>query len=321
MDLSFLPGRTKEPVLVLAPMAGVSDWPFRKAVYKCTGVSFMVCEMIASHSLIRSIPKTLKRACQGPGPTAVQIAGNDPEIMAQAALMAQDTGACFIDINMGCPAKKIAINSYAGAALMGNLPLAQKIFQAMRKAVTVPISVKMRKGWDENQQNALDLLHIAKNEGLAFATVHGRTRSQLFSGRADWDFILQAQQAIDFPIIANGDIQSPQDAQTLAPFCAGVMIGRGAYGRPWIFKKMQAFLKDGTLMADPSASEQCDVILEHYEDILSHYGTELGLGIARKHLGWYSKGMTCAAQFRQRVFQETDPTKVKEIIEESYGSF
>lgn len=318
MDLSFLPGYSKDPVLVLAPMAGVTDWPFRKAVHRCTGTSFTVCEMIASQSLIRSIPKTLKRAFQGPGLTAVQLAGNDPDIMAQAASMIQDIGACFIDINMGCPVKKIAINSYAGSALMRNLPLAQKIFQAMRKAVDIPITVKMRKGWDEDNQNALELLHIAKNEGLSFATVHGRTRNQLFSGKADWDFILQAQAAIDFPVVANGDISTPQDAKMLHSVCAGVMIGRGAYGRPWIFKMIKNFLKDGVLIDEPSPKEQAALILEHYDDILSHYGLEKGMPIARKHLGWYSKGLPSAAQFRQKVFQETDPCKVQDLIVQTY---
>jgi tRNA-dihydrouridine synthase B len=307
-----------QPIIMLAPMAGVTDWVFRQLVQRYSAPSMVVSEMIASQSMVRQIKKTMLRHCQEGENIAVQLAGNDPEIMAEAARLSVDKGACLIDINMGCPVKKIAINSYAGSALMKDLPLAAKIFRAIVKAVPVPVTVKIRKGWDDQHQNALDMVHIAQQEGLAYVTVHGRTRTQLFSGRADWDFIDALQDAVDFPIIANGDIVTPEDAARVIARTSGVMIGRGSYGKPWLLGQIRHFLDTGQHKAAPSLSEQKTITSDHFQNLLTYYGTQQGLLIARKHLSWYSKGLPGASDFRMQVFQESEPTAILDHINRLY---
>ena len=309
-----------KPIIMLAPMAGVTDYPFRQLVNRCSQPSLVISEMIASQAMIRNIKKSLQRNCQPEEKTAVQIAGNDPDIMAEAARMSADRGACLIDINMGCPVKKIAINSYAGSALMKEELLVAKIFRAIVKAVSVPVTVKMRKGWDENSQNALQLAHIAKSEGLAYVTIHGRTRKQLFTGKADWDFIGHVQEQIDFPVIGNGDILTEEDAQHVLSKTSGIMVGRGCYGRPWFLGQIRHFLTHGTHQPPPSLVEQHKIVQEHFESLLTYYGKEQGLLIARKHLAWYSKGLTGASEFRIRFFQEQDPHQAKSAIDLFYQS-
>lgn len=305
---------------MLAPMAGVTDYPFRQLVGRYSQPSLVISEMIASQAMIRNIKKSLQRNCQPEEKTAVQIAGNDPEIMAEAARMSVDRGACLIDINMGCPVKKIAVNSYAGSALMKEEALVAKIFHAIVKAVSVPVTVKMRKGWDENSQNALQLAHIAKNEGLAYVTIHGRTRKQLFTGKADWDFIGHVQEQIDFPVIGNGDIVTEEDARHVLRKTSGIMVGRGCYGRPWFLGQIRHFLTHGTHQPAPSLQEQHKIVQEHFDSLLTYYGKEQGLLIARKHLAWYSKGLAGASDFRIRIFQEQDPQQAKSAIDLFYQS-
>lgn len=307
-----------QPIIMLAPMAGVTDWVFRQLVQRFSAPSLVVSEMIASQSMVRQIEKTMKRHCQGDEKIAVQLAGNDPEIMAEAARLSVDKGACLIDINMGCPVKKIAINSYAGSALMRDLDLAAKIFRAIVKAVPVPVTVKMRKGWDDQHQNALDLIKIAKEEGLRYVTVHGRTRTQLFSGKADWDFIDNLQASIDFPIIGNGDINSVEDAARVIQNTSGIMIGRGSYGKPWFLAQIRHFLTTGTHQAAPCLSLQKDIAREHFQSLLTYYGTQQGLLIARKHLAWYSKGLHGAQEFRSQVFQNSTPEDILDHIDRLY---
>jgi len=308
------------PVIMLAPMAGVTDYPFRQLVRRYSQPSLVISEMIASQAMIRNIKKSLQRNCQPEERTAVQIAGNDPEVMAEAARMSVDRGACLIDINMGCPVKKIAINSYAGSALMKEELLVAKIFRAIVKAIKVPVTVKMRKGWDEDHQNALHLAHIAKNEGLSYVTIHGRTRKQLFTGKADWDFIGHVHRHIDFPVIGNGDILTEEDAQKVMSKASGIMVGRGCYGRPWFLGQIRHFLTHGTHQAPPSLAEQHKIVQEHFESLLTYYGKEQGLLIARKHLAWYSKGLPGASEFRVHVFQEQDPQHIKSAIDSFYES-
>ncbi len=309
-----------KPIIMLAPMAGVTDYPFRHLVRRYSAPSLVISEMIASQAMIRNIKKSLQRNCQPEEQTAVQIAGNDPEIMAQAARMSADRGACLIDINMGCPVKKVAINSYAGSALMKDELLVAKIFRAIVSAVSVPVTVKMRKGWDEHTQNALQLAHIAKNEGLAYVTIHGRTRKQLFTGKADWEFIGQIQDQIDFPVIGNGDIVTEEEAQRVLSQTSGIMVGRGCYGRPWFLGQIRHFLTHGTHQSPPSLIEQHKIVQEHFDSLLTYYGKEQGLLIARKHLAWYSKGLPGASDFRIRVFQEQDIERARSTIDLFYES-
>jgi tRNA-dihydrouridine synthase B len=303
---------------MLAPMAGVTDWVFRQLVQRHSAPSMTVSEMIASQSMVRQIKKTMLRHCQGDEKIAVQLAGNDPEIMAEAARISVDKGACLIDINMGCPVKKIAVNSYAGSALMKDLDLAAKIFRAIVKAVPVPVTVKMRKGWDDQHQNAADLIAIAKEEGLAYVTVHGRTRTQLFSGRADWDFIDSLQKNIDFPIIGNGDINTVEDAQRVIQNTAGIMIGRASYGKPWFLGQVRHFLTTGTHKPAPLLAVQKEIAKEHFQSLLTYYGAQQGMLIARKHLSWYSKGLPGAHEFRAQIFQNACPESILNHIEHFY---
>jgi len=309
-----------QPIIILAPMAGVTDWVFRRLVQRYSAPSLVISEMIASQSMVRQVKKTMLRHCQPDEKIGVQLAGNDPEIMAEAARQSVDKGACLIDINMGCPVKKIAINSYAGSALMRDLDLAAKIFRAIVKAVPVPVTVKMRKGWDDQHKNALDLIKIAQQEGLAYATVHGRTRAQLFSGKADWDFIDDLQTSINFPIIGNGDIVTVEHAQRVMQNTAGIMVGRGSYGKPWFLGQIRHFLTTGLHQPPPALAVQKEIAQEHFQSLLTYYGTQQGLLIARKHLSWYSKGLPGAHDFRMRVFQNGDPESILTAIACFYDS-
>jgi tRNA-dihydrouridine synthase B len=291
------------PVVILAPMAGVTDFPFRQTVQKHSPASLVITEMIASPAMVRHIAKTRQRSCQDGEKAAVQIAGNDPQVMAEAARMCQADGACLIDINMGCPVKKIAVSSYAGSALMRDEVLAGRIFSAIVKAVTIPVTVKMRKGWDNTCQNALRLAHIAHQEGLKYITLHGRTRCQLFNGQADWDFIQQVHQQAPLPVIGNGDLVTIDQAVQHSTKASGLMIGRGTYGRPWLIGQIRHRLATGHDLPGPSLAQQSAIVQEHLDLLLDHYGLTQGLLLARKHIGWYSKGLARASEFRQIAFQ------------------
>jgi len=302
MSLSIGPVRLDNSV-ILAPMSGVSDMPFRRLV-KRHGAGLVVSEMIASQAMIRANEKTLKMSsnCEEEHPIAVQLAGCEPEAMAEAARMNQDRGAAIIDINMGCPVKKVTKGD-AGAALMKDEVLAGKIVEAVVKAVNLPVTVKMRLGWDDTTRNAVKLAQIVEDCGAVALTVHGRTRAQFYKGQADWRAIGEVKSVVSVPVIGNGDVTSFENAQMLLEQSGadGVMIGRGCYGRPWFPGQVAQFLETGNIPEDPSLEEQFKTIREHYDLMLEHYGERGGVRIARKHLGWYSKGLPGSAEFRSEI--------------------
>ena len=294
--------------LVLAPMAGVTDRPFRM-LCKSFGAGMAVSEMVTSNSLLYGSEKTLRRANhEGEvDPISVQIAGADPDMMAEAAKYNMDKGAQIIDINMGCPAKKIC-NVMAGSALLKQEKLVESILKSVVKAVNIPVTLKIRTGWDTDNRNALTISKIAEDSGIQALAIHGRTRACLYRGDAEYNTIAAVKQHIKIPVIANGDITSPEKAEFVLGFTKAdaVMIGRAAQGRPWIFREIEYYLRTGKHLDLPTIDEVQKVTIAHVNELYKFYGELTGLRVARKHISWYTKGLKHSAQFRFHMNQIED---------------
>lgn len=307
----------KNPI-ILAPMCGVTDYAYRKIVNKF-GAGYTVSEMIASRAALMDLDNAKQKAMQSDGVTAIQIAGFEPEVMAEVAKKIQDGGADIIDINFGCPVKKV-VNGMAGSALMKHEDLAGEIMMAVCKAVQIPVTVKMRMGWDVQSLNAPKIAQIAESVGVKMITIHGRTRSQLYDGKADWGFIQNVVNAVKIPVIANGDIKTIDDVKNALDLSGanGVMIGRASYGKPWLVSQLISLANGEKPCQDPTSMEKLELILEQLEYIEEIYGPIKGCGFARKHLSWYCQGMSGAGDYRGKVNQENDFGNVKKMTIEFY---
>ena len=308
-----------ESDLLLAPMSGVSDYPYREIV-KRFKPALVFSEMIASRALVENNKKTQKMIKKDSGELyAIQIAGCDPKIMSEAAKLCENSGADIVDINMGCPVKKV-VNGFAGSALMKNENLASSIISSVVKSVKIPVTLKMRKGWDDNNLNAPKLAQIAENEGIKMLTIHGRTRNQMFKGKADWSFIKNVKDSVKIPVVVNGDINEIDDYYESKKQSNGdaVMIGRGSYGRPWIFEEIRQHKRNIKKKFDILQNDKKTIILEHFALALEHYGIVIGLKSFRKHLGWYSRSLKNSNEFRFKINNCTDHIQVERYIKDFF---
>ncbi len=307
--------------LIVAPMAGVTDRPFRM-LCKRMGAGMAVSEMVASNSLLYGSEKTLRRANHEGEvePISVQIVGADPKMLAQAARHNVDHGAQIIDINMGCPAKKIC-NVMAGSALLQNEKLVGEILDTVVKSVDVPVTLKIRTGWDKHNRNAVNIAKIAESAGIQALAIHGRTRACAYTGDAEYDTIAAVKANVNIPIIANGDITTPEKARQVLEYAKvdAVMIGRAAQGRPWLFREIEHFLQTGTHLPHPEVLEIHQVLVAHVQDLYDFYGEYSGLRIARKHISWYTKGLVGSAAFRFKMNQLETPEAQMAAVNEFFA--
>ena len=310
---------TLEDNVLLAPMSGVTDLPFRRLVKKF-GAGLVISEMIASRAMILQTRQSLQK-CQKDDshyPMSVQLAGCDPEVMAEAAKLNEDLGADIIDINFGCPVKKV-VNGFAGSALMKDENLATRIMEEVVKAVKIPVTMKTRLGWNYENLNSPSLAKKAENAGIQMLTIHGRTRCQMYNGTANWELISKVKDAVKIPVIANGDIKSSKDAkEALKQSKAdGVMIGRACYGKPWLISQINSELRNQEVTT-PSLKEQKNIVLGHFNEMIEHYGEKTAIPLARKHIGWYSAGLPESAEYRAKINTTPDANLVIDLIEEFY---
>ena len=303
--------------IFLCPLCGITDAPFREIIQDFGGVGMMYTEMIPSRSIHhKDYLKKIKNTFEI---NAVQISGNDTYYMSEASKMNEDLGADLIDINFGCPVKKV-VKGFAGSAVMKDEKLARDIIHAVVNSVKIPITVKMRMGWDFDNLNAPTIAKIAEDEGAKLITVHGRTRNQMYEGKADWKFISRVKEAVKIPVIANGDIKATSDViKAMQDSQAdGVMIGRGIYGKPWLFKQIETELK-GETFKEPIKQEKGKILLKHFNKIIEHYGEKYGIPIARKHIAWYSSGLNGSNDFRNQINQLKDIKIITNKIQEFFN--
>lgn len=307
--------------LLLAPMAGVTDYPFRR-LCRHYGAGLTTSEMLSADVQLWNSKKSRMRLPQlrEATPRSVQIAGSEPEQMALAACSSVQRGAQIIDINMGCPAKKVC-NKAAGSALLQDKVLVQDILQAVVTAVDVPVTLKFRTGWSVSTRNAVEIAQIAENTGIVMLAIHGRTRADAYLGHAEYETIRQVKQHVAIPVIANGDIQTPEDAAFILDYthADGLMMGRGAWGQPWIFRQIGKFLKTGELSSEPDVYERWQVVLDHVRAVHDFYGADTGVRMARKHIGWYLDRITAETSYKKGIFAITTPEKQLAAVNEAFA--
>ena len=320
MSIRIGPVTLDNPVL-LAPMSGVTDKPFRRLARRL-GAGLVMSEMVVSHELITGSREGLRRIDHdgdAEAPVVIQLAGNDAGLMAEGARIAADKGADVIDINMGCPAKKVC-GGFAGSALMKDLKKATDIIEKTVKSVDVPVTLKMRAGWDDSNRNAPELARAAEDLGITMVTVHGRTRCQFYKGRADWRFIGEVKQAVTIPVVANGDVTGFDEAEAIKEQSGadGIMVGRACYGRPWLPGHLAAFMANGDRPGEPDLDARRAIVLEHFDGMIDHHGPLYGVRCFRKHFAWYAEALSDGALWRAKVNRLDEADAVRQAIAEAF---